>query len=907
MNKKRLFLLDAMALIYRAYYAFIKSPRYTSKGFNTSAILGFTNTLLDVIKNESPTHIAVAFDTGAPTVRHADFEAYKAHRDATPEGIIEAIPYIKEILEAFRIPILALDGYEADDIIGTLAKNAEADGYKVFMMTSDKDYGQLVSENIFIYKPAKFGKKSEILGVKEICSQYEIKEPEQLIDILGLWGDSSDNIPGVPSIGEVRAKKLIKEFGSIESIYQQLEKVESAKLQETLKEHQEQAFLSKMLATIILDVPIAFNFEEMVYSGPDLKKLLPIFNELEFKSLSQRVTKDFQNSAQKQEKKVENDLFSTPQKEIEDIPQLFKTFKDISLTFQQIDNYNDLITNNIKDSTQLYFNWIFADEKMTGFAFSTKDSPIYYHFLENREENYKKILQFIFENSRTVVTYNCKNFYQYFKILKINSKVTFFDILIAHYVIQPEKRHQLKVLAENYLEYSMITIDKKEITTTLPKQTLTDIAGERIAVFKKLHPILADELEKTNTVTLFSNIEIPLAEVLASMEFHGITFDTNVLAENEKELSEEISKLEKEIFELAGKEFNITSPKQLGEVLFEDLQIIKNAKLTKTKQYQTGEEVLSKLVDKHPIVRLILEYRSLTKLKSTYIDALPLLVNPKTKKIHTTFNQTVTSTGRLSSVNPNLQNIPIRTQRGKEVRKAFVASDKDWVILSADYSQIELRIIASISGDENMITSFNNDEDIHAVTASHIYNIPVGQVTDEMRRQAKTVNFGIIYGISAFGLADRLRVPQRVAIDLINEYYRSFPALSSYLSKTIEFAKENGYVETLLGRRRYIREINSQNAVVRKASERNAINAPIQGSAADLIKIAMINIYRRLKEENMKTRMLLQVHDELVFEVPKEEIEKATSLIRSTMVGAISLRVPLKVDINFGKSWYDAH
>ncbi|HQA87344.1 MAG TPA: DNA polymerase I, partial [Bacteroidales bacterium] len=480
-------------------------------------------------------------------------------------------------------------------------------------------------------------------------------------------------------------------------------------------------------------------------------------------------------------------------------------------------------------------------------------------------------------------------------------------ILIAHYVIQPEKRHQLKVLAENYLEYSMITIDKKEITTTLPKQTLTDIAGERIAVFKKLHPILADELEKTNTVTLFSNIEIPLAEVLASMEFHGITFDTNVLAENEKELSEEISKLEKEIFELAGKEFNITSPKQLGEVLFEDLQIIKNAKLTKTKQYQTGEEVLSKLVDKHPIVRLILEYRSLTKLKSTYIDALPLLVNPKTKKIHTTFNQTVTSTGRLSSVNPNLQNIPIRTQRGKEVRKAFVASDKDWVILSADYSQIELRIIASISGDENMITSFNNDEDIHAVTASHIYNIPVGQVTDEMRRQAKTVNFGIIYGISAFGLADRLRVPQRVAIDLINEYYRSFPALSSYLSKTIEFAKENGYVETLLGRRRYIREINSQNAVVRKASERNAINAPIQGSAADLIKIAMINIYRRLKEENMKTRMLLQVHDELVFEVPKEEIEKATSLIRSTMVGAISLRVPLKVDINFGKSWYDAH
>lgn len=904
MNEKKLFLLDAMALIYRAYYAFIKSPRYTSKGFNTSAILGFTNTLLEVIKNESPTHIAVAFDTGAPTLRHADFEAYKAHRDATPEGIIEAIPYIKQILEAFNIPILALDGYEADDIIGTLAKNAEIDGYKVFMMTSDKDYGQLVSENIFIYKPAKFGKKAEIIGVKEVCSHYEIEKPEQLIDILGLWGDSSDNIPGVPSIGEVRAKKLIKEFESIENIYRQLDTIENTKLKETLKEHQEEALLSKMLATIILDVPIEFNLKEMLYSGPDFKKLLPIFNKLEFKSLTQRVTKDFKILTEKQKK--ENDLFNTPQATIEDMPPLFKNFTNTSRQLQRIDNYNELTTNNITTSTPLYFTWIFADNKMTGFAFSSSDSPTYYHFLENKQENYKEILQAIFENRRTIITYNCKNFYQYFKILHLHSKVVFFDILLAHYVIQPEKRHQLEILAESYLEYSMLNIEKKE-TATFSKQILIDIAAEKVDIFKKLEPILAEELENTNSYSLFSTIEIPLTEVLASMEWDGITFDTNVLSDNKKELTEDITELEKQIFELAGKEFNIASPKQLGDVLFEDLQIIKNAKLTKTKQYQTGEEVLTKLIDKHPIIRLILNYRSLTKLKTTYMDALPLLINPKTKKIHTTFNQTVTSTGRLSSVNPNLQNIPIRTQRGKEIRKAFVASNKDWVILSADYSQIELRIVASISGDENMINSFNKDEDIHAVTASHIYNIPIAQVTNDMRRQAKTVNFGILYGISAFGLADRLRLPQSVAADLINEYYRSFPALSSYLSQTMEFAKKNGYVETLLGRRRYIKEVNSQNAVVRKAAERNAINAPIQGSAADLIKIAMINIYKKLKEEKMKTRMLLQVHDELVFEVPKKEIEKATSLIRSTMSNALSLRVPLKVDIHFGKNWYEAH
>lgn len=904
----KLFLLDAMALIYRAYYAMIKSPRRTSKGVNTSAILGFTNTLYDIIKNEKPTHIAVSFDTGSPTLRHADFEAYKANRESTPEDIINSIPFIKRIIEAFNIPILLMDGYEADDIIGTVAKHAEIKNFKVYMMTSDKDYGQLVSERIFIYKPAKFGQKAEVIGVNEICAKYEIERPEQLIDILGLWGDSSDNIPGVPNIGEVKAKKLIKEFGSIENIYQSIDQVDNEKLKQLLIDHQEQALLSKMLATIILDVPIDYDFNLMKYQGPDLNSLTSIFNELEFRTLLQRVLKDYETLHAGNIPNQTGDLFSP----ILEIPQmepisLFSNFKQRTHDFRPILNVEEFKNLNLSAEKPLFFEWITWENRMTGFTFSTSESVVYYHFFENKHEYYLPILQSIFENEFQIVTCNVKMFYKYFKVLKIDPTVQFFDLQIAHYLIEPEQNHALEKLSETYLHYSMLTLDKEELQSPVFKEKLIDIAGEKVEVYAQIFPLIKKELDETKSDLLFQNIEMPLAEVLADMEYTGITLDTKILGQNAEELGKEILLLETRIHELAGMEFNIASPKQLGEILFKHLHIIENAKLTKTKQYQTGEEILAKLVHKHPIIPLILDYRTLTKLKSTYIDNLPLLVNPKTKRIHTTFNQFVTSTGRLSSVNPNLQNIPIRTKRGKEVRKAFVAATSDAVILSADYSQIELRIVASISEDQSMMDGFLEQQDIHSATAARVYNVPLEEVTDEMRRQAKTVNFGILYGISAFGLADRLRIPQKEASELIKEYFKNFPKIKEYLDKTLEFGKLHGYVETLLGRRRYIQGITSQNSIVRKSAERNAINAPIQGSAADLIKIAMISIFKELKNQKLKTKMLLQVHDELVFEVPKEELETATALIRKLMTEALQLRIPLAVDIKYGKSWYEAH
>lgn len=904
----KLFLLDAMALIYRAYYAMIKSPRRTSKGVNTSAILGFTNTLYDILKNEKPTHIAVSFDTGSPTLRHADFEAYKANRESTPEDIVNSIPYIKRIIEAFNIPILLMDGYEADDIIGTVAKHAEIENFTVYMMTSDKDYGQLVSDRVFIYKPAKFGQKAEIIGVNEICAKYEIERPEQLIDILGLWGDASDNIPGVPNIGEVKAKKLIKEFGSIENIYQRIDQVDNEKLKQLLIDHQEQALLSKMLATIILDVPIDYDFNIMKYQGPDINRLTSIFNELEFRTLLQRVLKDNEALHTGNILNQTGDLFSP----ILELPQiepisLFSNFKQRTHDFRPISNVEEFKNINLSTEKPLFFEWITWESRMTGFAFSTSESVIYYHFFENKHEYYLPILQSIFENEFQIVTCNVKMFYKYFKVLKIDPTVQFFDLQIAHYLIEPEQNHALEKLSETYLHYSMLTLDKEELQSPVFKEKLIDIAGEKVEVYAQIFPLIKKELDETKSDLLFQNIEMPLAEVLADMEYTGITLDTKILGQNAEELGKEILLLETRIHELAGMEFNIASPKQLGEILFKHLHIIENAKLTKTKQYQTGEEILAKLVHKHPIIQLILDYRTLTKLKSTYLDSLPLLVNPKTGRIHTTFNQFVTSTGRLSSVNPNLQNIPIRTKRGKEVRKAFVAATSDAVILSADYSQIELRIVASISEDQSMMDGFLEQQDIHSATAARVYNVPLEEVTDEMRRQAKTVNFGILYGISAFGLADRLRIPQKEASELIKEYFKNFPKIKEYLDKTLEFGKLHGYVETLLGRRRYIQDITSQNSIVRKSAERNAINAPIQGSAADLIKIAMISIFKELKTQKLKTKMLLQVHDELVFEVPKEELETSTALIQKLMTEALQLRIPLAVDIKFGKSWYEAH
>jgi DNA polymerase-1 len=899
--QKKLFLLDAMALIYRAYYAMVKSPRITSKGVNTSATLGFTNTLYEVLRQEQPTHIAVAFDTGAPTLRHADFADYKANREATPDDIINSIPYIKRVIEAFNIPMVMMDGYEADDVIGTLAKRAEIEGFQVYMMTSDKDYGQLLSDNIYMYKPAKFGQPAQVVDVAGICEKYGISRPEQLIDILGLWGDASDNIPGVPGVGEVKAKKLIAQFGSIENIYERIDEVGNPKLKQALIDNQEQALTSKMLATIILDVPVECDFEAMKYTGPDPQKLKAVFDELEFRALSKRVFTDLSlpQVSKNQVSSNQPDLFSTSSETSDNsednMTPHHQVYASINHSYQKINKIEEL-KDDADSQAPLFFDWLTVNEKIAGFAFAFGEEKVYYHLLEEAS-HFKKLLQYIFEKERLVVTYAVKQTFKYFHGLKLNVKASFFDLQIAHYLIQPENQHKLEVLTESYLDYELMS-EAKELH--LP-------VCEHVEVYARLYPVFLKELQENKLMALFNEVEMPLAEVLADMEYTGVKLDTEVLRENSQTLAKDIADLEEHIYALAGERFNIASPKQMGEILFEKLRIIENAKLTKTKQYQTGEEVLNKLVNKHPIVSLILEWRSLTKLKSTYIDALPQLINPKTGRIHTTFNQTVTSTGRLSSVNPNLQNIPIRTERGRDIRKAFVAANDDYVIMAADYSQIELRIVAHVCGDERMIDTFRQHKDIHASMAAHVYHVSEDEVTSTMRRNAKTVNFGILYGISAFGLAERLHIPQKEARELITDYFAGFPKISQYLTETMEFARQNGYVETLLGRRRYIKDINSANAILRKAAERNAINAPIQGTAADLIKIAMVRIAREIKKQKLDCRMILQVHDELVFEVRKTDVERIKRTVRELMSTALQLSVPLDVDINEGKSWYEAH
>lgn len=894
--EKKLFLLDAMALIYRAYYAMQRSPRFTSKGINTSAILGFTNTLYEIIKNEKPTHLAVSFDTGGPTLRHAEFQDYKANREATPDEIITSIPYIKRILEGFNIPIISMEGYEADDIIGTLSKRAEIEGFEVYMMTSDKDYGQLVSENIFMYKPGKFGQKAEVVGVKEICEKYNIAQPEELIDILGLWGDASDNIPGVPTIGEVKAKKLIGQFHSIENIYAHIDEVDNAKLRQTLIDNQDIAMLSKNLATIMLDVPIEVNFDDMKIGKFNIEKLKLIFSELEFKALSQRIFNDIAPQASSAP-----DLF-TPQV---NLPQpetttAFRRFQDITHNLVKINSLAEI--SPIANTQILFFEWIILNQKIGGFAFATESSAIYYHLLEKEHKYFREILPAIFGKERTLVTYQVKQTHKYLKILKINSLASFFDLQIAHYLIQPENAHNLENLSEGYLQYELLP-NSKEATI----EHSTQITCEKIEIFRELYPIFEKEMQKVKIDALFRDLEMPLSEVLAEMELTGVRVDPEELTKNSQRIENYIRNLEEQIYELAGEKFNVGSPKQLGEILFGKMQIIENAKLTKSKQYQTGEEILVKLINKHPIISLILEWRTLSKLKSTYIDALPLLINAQTGRIHTTFQQTVTSTGRLSSTNPNLQNIPIRTEQGREVRKAFVASTSDALIMAADYSQVELRIAASISKDENMISAFRGHEDIHTATAALVYKVPAAEVTSEQRRHAKTVNFGILYGISAFGLADRLHISQAEARALIENYNQSFPKIRQFMNQLMEDARANGYVETLLGRRRYIRDIDSSNGLLRKAAERNAINAPIQGTAADLIKIAMINIHREFKKRNLKSKMILQVHDELVFEVYKDEMSEVQDIVKNLMENAMHLEVNLEVSMNFGNSWYEAH
>ncbi|MDP2723752.1 MAG: DNA polymerase I [Bacteroidales bacterium] len=921
---KKLFLLDAMALIYRAYFAFSKNPRINSKGQNTSAVLGFANALLDILKNQKPTHIGVAFDTHAPTVRHDDFAEYKANREKMPEDLAASIPFIVELIKGFNIPILSVDGYEADDVIGTLAKRAEKTGFTTFMMTPDKDFGQLVSENIFMYKPARMGNGAEVWGIKEVCERYQLENPLQMIDLLGLWGDASDNIPGVPGIGEKTAIKLIAEYGSMENLLDHTDELKG-KLKENLERFTDQALQSKSLATIILDVPIEFNPDKLILEDPDFEKLKILFEELEFRNYAARVEALYspqQNTA------TQGDLFSdevengsvvtevTDKKTIQNTPHqyhLVSTKEEVLQLAALLGKQNEFCFDT--ETTGVDAN----NAELVGMSFAYKAGEAWYVPVS---ENYHEALETVglfkkvMENPKiTKIGQNIKfdasmlNWYD----VKVSGR--FFDTMIAHYLIQPDMRHNMDLLSETYLNYTPVSITtligKKgkgqgSMRDLEPKEVF-EYAAEDADITWQLKEVFEPMLVEAGTKKLFDEIEMPLVPVLASMEAEGVKLDVDTLVQFSQELETQIGVTQAEIFRLADTEFNIASPKQMGEVLFEKLAIIDKPKKTKTGQYATGEDELLKLAHRHPIIERILEFRSLTKLKSTYVDALPALVNPRDGRIHTSYNQAVAATGRLSSNNPNLQNIPIRTELGREIRKAFIPRNSDYVLMAADYSQIELRIIAHLSGDQAMIHDFSEGVDIHTATASRVYNMPLGEVTRDMRRNAKTVNFGIIYGISAFGLSERLGIPRREAADIINSYFEKYPGVKKYMDNTIAFAREHGYVETMMGRRRYLHDINSRNGTVRGFAERNAINAPIQGSSADMIKIAMISIYNEMVEKNLKTKMILQVHDELVFDVYREEVELMKKLIVNNMKQAIKLNVPVEVDINIGENWLEAH
>lgn len=940
-HDKKLFLLDAMALVYRAYFAFSNNHRINSKGLNTSAVFGFTNTLLEVLKKEKPTHIAVVFDTAAPTQRHIEFEAYKANREEMPEDLSKSIPYIIRLIEGFNIPVIAIDGYEADDIIGTLAKKAEEKGFITYMMTPDKDYGQLVSENIFIYKPARLGNGAEIMGVKEVCQKWEIQNVNQVIDLLGLMGDKVDNIPGIPGVGEKTAIKLIKDFGSVENLLKNTSQL-TGKLKEKVEQNADKAIQSKKLATIICDVPVEFNEKQLELNEPNKEVLKELFTELEFRRLAQQLLGENIEShqentvAKKSAAATSNqiDLFGHAEtavaeetQEPEFAPDL-KTIKDTNHAYFLVDDFSKRkqLLEQLKNQTQIGFDTETTgldahNAQLVGISFSFKPLEAYYIPIpESQDDALKIVNEFneIFENESILkIGQNIKYDLSVLKKYGINIKGKLFDTMVAHFLIQPDMRHNMNVLAETYLHYSPVSIEtligekgkgKKQLSMRdVPIAIIKDYAAEdadvTLQLKQKFEPMLGD----AHLQQLFDEVEMPLIPVLAAMEHEGIKLDIPALKDFSVELEKEIQQLDKSIQELAGTSFNISSPKQVGDILFEVLKIVDKPKKTKTGQYATSEDVLIKLVGKHPIVEKILEYRELQKLKNTYVDTLPELINPQTQKIHTSYNQVVAVTGRLSSDNPNLQNIPIRTSKGREVRKAFVCRNDDYVLLSADYSQIELRIIAELSKDEGMIEAFNNKQDIHAATAAKVYNLPINEVTSDMRRNAKMVNFGIIYGISAFGLSERLNIPRKEAATIIEQYFIKYPGIKDYMDESMRIAREKGYVETILGRRRYLRDINSKNAVVRGFAERNAINAPIQGSAADMIKIAMINIHHDLASKKLKTKMLLQVHDELVFDVYKPEIDIVKPLIEEKMRTAIKMSVPIEVEMGTGRNWLEAH
>ncbi|MFA8300959.1 MAG: DNA polymerase I [Hyphomicrobiales bacterium] len=924
MNEKKLFLLDAMALIYRAYFAMNKNPRINSKGLNTSAILGFTNTLWEILRKEKPSHIGVAFDTMAPTKRHEDFTEYKANREKMPEDIATAIPYIKSIIEAFNIPIIISEGYEADDIIGTLSKKAEEQGFDVYMMTPDKDYGQLITDKVKMYKPARFGNDAEVVGIKEICEKYGLSEPIQLIDILGLMGDAADNIPGVPGVGEKTAIKLIKEFNSVENLLDNVDQLKG-KLKEKVEDNKEQALLSKQLATIILDVPVAFEENQLEYTVPSKKKLKEIFDELEFRTLGKRIFTEL--STQPKEEVL--DLFSsvgtaeTTIKEEEDGLKSIDTVKHFYELVDSKEKVLDLIQELNKQESFCFDTETTSldplEARLVGISFSYKEHEAYYLPAPKEEKDIKDFLLlfkdlFLSKNIEKIA-HNLK--YDLSILLKYGIEIEgpVFDTMLAHYLLQPDMRHNMDTLAEFYLEYKTISYEdivgkgRKQISIEMvDMDKLKDYAAEDADITFQLKKIFDEKLKENELKEIFDKVEMPLIPVLASMENTGVRIDIGALKEISKDLDGQIQLIEDKIYEHADQKFNIASPKQLGEILFDKMKITEKAKKTKSGQYSTSEDVLTKLSSKHPIINDILEYRSLTKLKNTYVDALPNLVSNFDGRIHTNYNQAVAATGRLSSTNPNLQNIPIRTDKGKEIRKAFVPKDKEHTLLAADYSQIELRIFASLCQDQHLLDAFNNGLDIHTATAARVFDVSIDEVTKDLRRKAKMVNFGIVYGISAFGLSERLGISRSESSQIIKSYFAQYPGIKKYMEEVIEKAKENGYVKTLLGRRRYLRDINSSNSVVRGFAERNAINAPIQGSSADMIKLAMINIHNELKLKGLKSKMILQVHDELVFDAYLSELDELKEIINRQMLHALPLsNVPLEVDMNTGSNWLEAH
>ncbi len=931
--EKSLFLLDAMALIYRAHFAFSKNPRINSKGLNTGAPFGFTNSLYEIIEKRKPTHIAVAFDMSGPTFRHEQFPEYKANREETPEDIKIGTPIVKDIVRAFNIPVLELQGYEADDIIGTFAKKASKEGFEVFMMTPDKDYGQLVEEHVYLYKPAFMGNGVDIMGIPEVLAKWDIERIDQVIDMLGLQGDSVDNIPGIPGVGPKTASKLLKQYGTVEEIVKHAHEVKG-KLGEKIATFGEQGILSKELATINLEVPLEFDSESMKYNGPNVEALTKIFEELEFRTTLKRILGGGSSPSSKPKPVVAEQMglfgdapaASSSTVEEEEQPAEKNNIANTEHDYQLIDTpeLRKRLVKYLLVQDEICFDTetdnIEANEaNLVGLAFSYKKGEAFYvptpqdrAAAQAIADEFKPVFE---KEDLTIIAQNAKYDIQVMMNYGIEIKAKIFDTMLAHYLIDPDTRHNMDVLAENYLNYTPISITeligKKGVKQGNMKDVdvnkVVEYAGEDADITLQLKHKLAPMLKESNLEPLFNDVEIPLMHVLADIENNGVRIDTEALSKMSKELEEESARAQAEIFEMAGEEFNVASPKQLGIILFEKMKLVDKPKKTKTGQYATGEDILSKLANEHAIAKRILEFREYQKLKSTYVDALPTMISPVDDLVHTDYRQAVAATGRLSSNNPNLQNIPIRTEKGREIRKAFIPRDEDHVLMAADYSQIELRIVAAFAEDQSMIEAFKSGRDIHATTASKVFNIPLEEVDREMRGKAKGVNFGLIYGISAFGLAQNINISRTEAQEIISAYFNEFPGVKKYMDDQVNKARELTYVETILGRRRYLRDIHSKNMTVRGHAERNAINAPIQGSAADMIKIAMINIHKWMKEEGLKSKMIMQVHDELVFDVHKSELEIMKTKIPELMMGAIKLDVPMDVEVGIGENWLSAH